>query len=110
MSGVLAAPDLGIDTLWSSRYAERMRRVTSSAIRELLKLTEQPDVISFAGGLPAPEVFPLRAIEEAAHRVLEEQGSRALQYSTTEDTCRCGRCSSGTWPATASRSRPTTCS
>jgi 2-aminoadipate transaminase len=50
----------------------------------LLKLTEKPDIISFAGGLPAPEVFPLPEVEEAVHRVLAEQGRAALQYGTTE--------------------------
>jgi 2-aminoadipate transaminase len=72
------------DTPWSDRYAQRTQRMTSSAIRELLKLTEQPDIISFAGGLPAPEVFPLDEVEEAVHRVLAEHGRAALQYSTTE--------------------------
>jgi 2-aminoadipate transaminase len=56
----------------------------SSVIRELLKLTEQPDIISFAGGLPAPEVFPVQEFQEACNRVLTDQGARALQYSTTE--------------------------
>jgi 2-aminoadipate transaminase len=56
----------------------------SSVIRELLKLTEQPDIISFAGGLPAPEVFPVKEFQEACNRVLETQGAKALQYSTTE--------------------------
>lgn len=58
--------------------------MTSSIIRELLKLTEKPDVISFAGGLPAPEVFPRQEIAVAAEKVLREQGSSALQYSATE--------------------------
>ena len=53
-------------------------------IRDLLKLTEQPDMLSFAGGLPAPEVFPIARIEEATRRVLEERGQAALQYGTTE--------------------------
>jgi 2-aminoadipate transaminase len=56
----------------------------SSVIRELLKLTQQPDIISFAGGLPAPEVFPTEKIQEACNTVLNEQGGMALQYSTTE--------------------------
>ena len=81
---VMNSPGLQEDTLWAERFALRTAGVTSSAIRELLKLTEQPDVISFAGGLPAPEVFPLERIEEAARRVLEEHGAAALQYSTTE--------------------------
>jgi 2-aminoadipate transaminase len=56
----------------------------SSAIRELLKLTQQPDLISFAGGLPAPEMFPIEQVKAAADTVLTEVGPQALQYSTTE--------------------------
>jgi 2-aminoadipate transaminase len=56
----------------------------SSVIRELLKYTEQPDIISFAGGLPAPEVFPLKEFKEACNIVLDEFGAQALQYATTE--------------------------
>jgi 2-aminoadipate transaminase len=56
----------------------------SSAIRELLKFTSVPDVISFAGGLPAPDVFPIKQFKEAADVVLTEMGDRALQYGTTE--------------------------
>jgi 2-aminoadipate transaminase len=55
-----------------------------SVIRELLKLTQQPDIISFAGGLPAPETFPLERCEEKACEVLSEQGVAALQYGPTE--------------------------
>jgi 2-aminoadipate transaminase len=55
-----------------------------SAIRELLKLTELPDVISFAGGLPAPEVFPVEEFREACNRVLTDVGPQSLQYGTTE--------------------------
>ncbi len=72
------------DTLWNYRYARRTQDMKSSAIRELLKLTEKPDIISFAGGLPAPELFPVREVEAAAHVVLEKHGAQALQYSTTE--------------------------
>jgi 2-aminoadipate transaminase len=56
----------------------------SSVIRELLKFTEQPDLISFAGGLPAPEVFPVKEFQEACNRVLVDHGAQALQYGTTE--------------------------
>jgi 2-aminoadipate transaminase len=56
----------------------------SSAIRELLKYTEKPDIISFAGGLPAADVFPVEEFAAACERVLREQGAIALQYSTTE--------------------------
>jgi 2-aminoadipate transaminase len=71
-------------TLWTERYAQRTQRIQSSAIRELLKLTEQPDVISFAGGLPAPDVFPVKEFQEACQKVLAEHGPQALQYSATE--------------------------
>lgn len=64
--------------------SERARRSNTSAIREILKITESPDVISFAGGLPAAEVFPLDEVREATDRVLRERGATALQYSTTE--------------------------
>ena len=56
----------------------------SSAIRELLKLTAEPDIISFAGGLPGPDVFPAKEFRSACMHVLEEHGPEALQYGTTE--------------------------
>ena len=71
-------------TLWTERFAQRTQRMTSSIIRELLKLTERPDVISFAGGLPAPEVFPCAEVAAASEKVLREQGRSALQYAPTE--------------------------
>jgi len=71
-------------TLWDERYALRTDGIGSSVIRELLKLTSLPDVISFAGGLPAPDVFPIEKFKEAANVVLTEMGERALQYGTTE--------------------------
>jgi len=71
-------------TPWNQRYAKRMRGISSSAIRELLKLTQQSDIISFAGGLPAPELFPVEEFQTATDRVLAKYGSKALQYSTTE--------------------------
>jgi 2-aminoadipate transaminase len=73
-----------METPWDHRYAQRTQRMGSSAIRELLKLTEKPNIISFAGGLPAPEVFPIKEFSEACERVLRDHGSQALQYSTTE--------------------------
>ena len=73
-----------MSTPWQQRYAQRTQRMTSSAIRELLKLTSQPDIISFAGGLPAPELFPVEEVRAAVDRVLTHHGSAALQYSTTE--------------------------
>jgi len=73
-----------MQTPWDHRYAQRTQRMKSSAIRELLKLTENPDVISFAGGLPSPDVFPVEEFQEACNRVLREKSSLALQYGTTE--------------------------
>jgi 2-aminoadipate transaminase len=71
-------------TPWNHRYAQRMHGVSSSIIRELLKYTQKPGLISFAGGLPAPGVFPIKQFEEAAARILRDNGPQALQYSTTE--------------------------
>lgn len=71
-------------TLWDQRYAQRTQRISGSIIRELLKLADQEGVISFAGGLPAPDVFPVAEVAEATSRVLKEHGAQALQYSTTE--------------------------
>lgn len=73
-----------MQTPWEYRYAHRTQKMGSSVIRELLKFTEQPDIISFAGGLPAPEVFPLKEFQEACNQVLQEHGAYALQYGTTE--------------------------
>ena len=68
----------------SYRFADRMSRMPVSAIREILKVTEHPEIISFAGGLPAPELFPVAAIAEAHAEVFAQEGPAALQYSTTE--------------------------
>ncbi|MGV8039413.1 MAG: aminotransferase class I/II-fold pyridoxal phosphate-dependent enzyme, partial [Thermoanaerobaculaceae bacterium] len=64
--------------------AQRMERMKASEIRELLKLTRRPEVISFAGGLPAPEAFPVREMQEVAGRMLGSRGCEVMQYSTTE--------------------------
>ena len=69
---------------WEHRLAQRTRRMESSVIREMLKFTTQPDVISFAGGLPAPELFPVREFQEACRHILETDGPTSLQYSPTE--------------------------
>lgn len=65
-------------------FAKRMSYIKASEIREILKVTEQEDVISFAGGLPAPELFPITEINEVSQIVLKELGTKALQYTTTE--------------------------
>jgi 2-aminoadipate transaminase len=73
-----------MSTAWTSRYALRAKGIRSSAIRELLKITEKPGMISFAGGLPSPDAFPIQRFEEACHKVLAHKAARALQYSATE--------------------------
>ena len=73
-----------MQTPWEYRFANRTQRMGSSVIRELLKLTEQPDIISFGGGLPAPEVFPVKEFKAACNYVLDNFGPQSLQYSTTE--------------------------
>jgi 2-aminoadipate transaminase len=73
-----------MQTPWEHRFAQRTQRMGSSAIRELLKLTEQPDIISFGGGMPAPDVFPLQEFKEACDRVLTDYGTDAMQYGPTE--------------------------
>jgi len=66
------------------RFAGRMSKIEGSAIRELLKLTARPEVISFAGGMPAPELFPVEEMKKVSVAVLDEQGRTALQYTSTE--------------------------
>lgn len=66
------------------RYAARTAGFKPSAIREILKLAESPDIISFAGGLPAPELFPVNLVAHAAQQVLTHDGPAALQYGVTE--------------------------
>lgn len=69
---------------WDSHLAVRAKGINPSIIREILKLTVQPEVISFAGGLPAPELFPIQEFDEACHQILEDEGQVALQYSLSE--------------------------
>ena len=73
-----------MSTAWTSRYAQRLKSVHSSAIRELLKIVQNPEIISFAGGLPAPDVFPVERFREACSKVLETNAKTALQYGATE--------------------------
>jgi len=65
-------------------FSQRAQQLTSSAIREILKVTERPEVISFAGGLPAPSGFPVAVVRTAFDKVLAENGRAALQYGPTE--------------------------
>ncbi|MEH7417308.1 PLP-dependent aminotransferase family protein [Neobacillus drentensis] len=67
-----------------NKFAERTHLVKPSETREILKVTERPEVISFAGGLPAPELFPVEALKDVCNVVLNEEGASSLQYSTTE--------------------------
>jgi 2-aminoadipate transaminase len=73
-----------VSIAWLSRYAVRTKAIKSSAIRELLKITQQPEVISFAGGLPASDQFPAERFEEACRKVMTQNPSQALQYGETE--------------------------
>jgi 2-aminoadipate transaminase len=66
------------------KYADRTNFMKASEIRELLKLTENPDIISFGGGMPSPHAFPIKIIERIAKKVLEKHGVQALQYGPTE--------------------------
>lgn len=69
-------------TNWT--LAARAAKMNSSAIREILKLTDRPGIISMAGGLPSPAAFPIPAFTAACNAVMERDGAAALQYSTTE--------------------------
>lgn len=69
---------------WNDRFAERMTHVRASEIRELLKLLDQPDILSFAGGIPDPALFPGERIQAAYDGVLKQAGAQALQYSVSE--------------------------
>jgi 2-aminoadipate transaminase len=71
-------------TLWTRRYAQRTQRMHSSVLGDLVKLAEPSSIISFAGGLPAADMFPITALQEACQRVLAEHGARALQYGPTQ--------------------------
>ena len=65
-------------------FASRMHKIPRSFVREILKVTENPDVISFAGGLPNPLSFPVEEVKKATSKILDEEGDQVLQYSTTE--------------------------
>lgn len=73
-----------MESIWTKNFASRTEKMQSSAIRELLKISNLPDVISFAGGLPSPDVFPIERFIHACNILLRERGEEALQYGTTE--------------------------
>lgn len=66
------------------QFAERAEQLQASFIREILKITQQPEIISFAGGLPSPLTFPVDAMKAAYDKVLSENGKVALQYGPTD--------------------------
>ncbi len=66
------------------RFSERAQQLQSSFIREILKITQQPEIISFAGGLPSPATFPVEHMKAAFDKVLTENGKTALQYGPTD--------------------------
>lgn len=68
--------------MWT--FSQRAQKLTSSAIREILKVTERPEVISFAGGLPSPATFPVERLRRACNDILATNPSAALQYGPTE--------------------------
>lgn len=68
----------------SLTLAARTRRMNASAIREILKLTERPGVLSMAGGLPSPDAFPVDALARASEKVWRTQGQAAMQYASSE--------------------------
>lgn len=72
-----------MSTVWEDNYSYTARNVRPSPVREMLSVIKQPGMISFAGGMPAPEVFPVDKFYEGAH-VLKDDGKNLLQYGTTE--------------------------
>ncbi|MFH1474210.1 MAG: PLP-dependent aminotransferase family protein [Candidatus Aenigmatarchaeota archaeon] len=66
------------------KYADRIKKMKASEIRELLKITQHPEIISFAGGLPSPDSFPVDIIKKISDKILKEHGPQALQYGPTE--------------------------
>ena len=65
-------------------YADRMAGVSGSAVREILKLTQQPDIISFGGGLPSADSFPMESLKEILHDLTDNLSQELLQYGQTE--------------------------
>ena len=66
------------------KFADRMERMKASEVREILKITARPEIISFAGGMPAPELFPVEEIAQVSHDLVLKEGRKLLQYATTE--------------------------
>ena len=66
------------------QFSERAQQLQSSFIREILKITQRPEIISFAGGLPSPATFPVERMKAAYDKVLSDNGKVALQYGPTD--------------------------
>ena len=81
MTSTLPKASFPTAPFWLARRAERMN---PSVIREILKITELPDIVSLAGGLPAADLFPVQAVRDAAEKVLREHPREALQYAASE--------------------------
>lgn len=73
-----------MQTPWEYRYSQRTQRMKASAIRELLAFAERPGMISFGGGFPAPDVFPVEEFKRACNTVLDTKGPEVLQYGSTD--------------------------
>lgn len=69
---------------WQALFAQRVGGMKASEIRDAFKLAERPDIISFAGGFPAAESFPIQDLTQALHRLLAREPASALQYGPTE--------------------------
>ncbi len=72
------------DTDYTRLFSKRAQGMKASEIRELLKITQNKEIISFAGGLPSPEAFPIEDVKNICNKVLDEDGANALQYCATE--------------------------
>jgi 2-aminoadipate transaminase len=69
---------------WNTRFAEAAGNMRRNTVREFLKYAKQPGMISFGGGLPAPELFPIAEFESASETILKKRGAQALQYGESE--------------------------
>ena len=103
--------DLQPTTPW--HLAERAEAMNPSAIREILKVTERPGILNFAGGLPSPETFPVDAMRDACATVLGKDSAIAkpsLQYASSEGLPSCASGWPMKWASTAPPCRPSRCS
>jgi len=69
---------------FEEKFSERASKMKRSEIRELLKLIQKPEIISFAGGLPNPKAFPIEETRKIINELLQEKGEKVLQYGSTE--------------------------